>query len=125
MGVVMGIFLGVRRGKEDGTYTEISGDQIHDRIRPAHVFGFGGQVVDGGPSAEQHEERTEHQTQNGPEGLPVRTVVLLAVEIAVAVQGLGVEFDTVVFVVSDEELGRSGRFTDADRKRRNERHWAA
>lgn len=107
------------------TYTQISGDQIHDRIRPAHVLGFGGEVVDGGPSAEQHEERTEHQAEDGPEGLPVRTVMLLAVGVAVPVQGLRVEFDTVVLVVSDEGLGRSGRFTDADRKRRNERHWAA
>lgn len=119
MGVVMGGWRGV------GTYTQISGDQVHDRFRPAHDLGFGGQVVDGGPSAEQHEERTEHQAQNGPEGLPVRTVVLSAVQIAVSVQGSGVEFDTVVIVVSCQGLGRSGRFTDADRKRRNERHWAA
>ena len=41
----------------------------------------------------------------------MRTVVLLAVEIAVAVQGLGVEFDTVVIVVSDEEVGAAGSRT--------------
>ena len=55
----------------------------------------------------------------------MRAVVLLAVGLTVPVQGLRIEFDTVIFVVSDEGPGRSGRFTYADRKRRNDRHWAA